>query len=47
MVEYVSLTKRECSILRHSPSLGQWENAWTLSGIRVDLVRDQVDLVRD
>ena len=32
------------SIVRHSPSHGQWENARPLSWIRVDLVRDQIDL---
>ena len=36
-----------CSIVRHSPNHGQWENAWPLSGIRVNLVKDQMDLVRD
>ena len=42
------------SIVRHSPNHGQWENTGPLSGIRVDLVRDQIgldrvqaDLVRD
>ena len=28
------------SIVRHSPSHGQWENAGPLSWIRVDLVKD-------
>lgn len=32
------------SIVRHSPNHGQWENAGPLSWIRVDLVRDQIDL---
>ena len=32
------------SIVRHSPSHGQWENAGPLSWMRVDLVRDQIDL---
>ena len=32
------------SIMRHSPSHGQWENGGPLSWIRVDLVRDQIDL---
>ena len=36
-----------CSIVRHSPSHGQWENARPLSGIRVDLVMNHVVLVRD
>ena len=35
------------SILRHSPSHGQWENARPLSGIKVDLVKDHIDLVRN
>jgi hypothetical protein len=30
--------------VRHSPSHRQWENAGPLSWIRVDLVRDQIDL---
>lgn len=34
------------SIVRHSPSHGQWENVGPLSGIRVDLVRDQIGLDR-
>ena len=34
------------SIVRHSPSHGQWENAGPLSGIRVDMVRDQIGLDR-
>ena len=34
------------SIVRHSPSHGQWQNARPLSGIRVDLVRDQIGLDR-
>ena len=32
------------SIVRHSPSHGQWEDARPLSWMRVDLVRDQIDL---
>ena len=32
------------SIVRHSPSHGQWENVGPLSWKRVDLVRDQIDL---
>lgn len=50
MVENASLLRESvefCSIVRHSPSDGQWENAWPLSGIRVNLVRDQMDLVKD
>ena len=34
------------SIVRHSPSHGQWENAGPLSWIRVDLVGGQIDLER-
>ena len=34
------------SIVRHSPSHGQWENVGPLSWIRVDLVRDQIGLDR-
>ena len=34
------------SIMRHSPSHGQWENARPLSRIRVDLVKDQIGLDR-
>ena len=34
------------SIVRHSPSHGQWENTGPLSGIRIDLVRDQIGLDR-
>ena len=34
------------SIVRHYPNHGQWENAGPLLGIRVDLVRDQIDLDR-
>ena len=32
------------SIMRHSPSHGQWENAGPLSWIRIDLVKEQIDL---
>ena len=32
------------SIVRHSPSHGQWENAGPLSWMRVDLVKDQIDM---
>ena len=32
------------NIVRHSPSHGQWENPGPLSWIRVDLVKDQIDL---
>ena len=32
--------------MRHSPSNGQWENAGPLSGIRVDLIKDQIGLDR-
>ena len=34
------------SIVRNYPNHGQWENARPLSGIRVDLVRDQIGLDR-
>ena len=30
--------------MRHSPRHGQWANAGPLSWMRVDLVRDQIDL---
>ena len=43
----IMLSVEFSSIVRHSPSHGQWENARSLSGIRVDLVRDQTDLVKD
>ena len=32
------------STMKHSPSHGQWVNPGLLSWIRVDLVRDQIDL---
>ena len=32
------------SIVRHSPSHGQWENAGPLSWMRVDLVGGKIDL---
>ena len=32
------------NIVRHSPSHGQWENAGPLSLIRVDMVRDKIDM---
>ena len=35
------------NIVRHSPSHEQWENARPLSGIRVDLGRDQIGLVKN